>query len=76
MRFRDFDTEWTILATTSEDPYKRAHWTRDEDLVTRRIQKWKARHPWYDGRAETFALSRAYIENDPEKDSAWEVRPA
>ncbi|ETI27727.1 hypothetical protein G647_00176 [Cladophialophora carrionii CBS 160.54] len=73
MRFRDFDTEWTVLATTSEDPYKRARWTRDQDLVVRRIRKWRARHSWYDGRAEMFALSRAYVENDPERDSAWET---
>ncbi|EXJ63830.1 serine/threonine protein kinase [Cladophialophora yegresii CBS 114405] len=72
MRFRDFDTEWTVLTATSEDPYKRARWTRDEDLVLKRVRKWRARHSWYDGRAEMFALSRAYMEHDPDKDSAWE----
>ncbi|KIY00440.1 uncharacterized protein Z520_04125 [Fonsecaea multimorphosa CBS 102226] len=60
------------IATTRNDPYERAGWTKDKDRTIRRVRRWRDEHEWYDGRVEAFVLSRSFLEFDREDDYMWE----
>jgi hypothetical protein len=56
----------------SEPPTKPAAWTRDSEKVARRLRRWKEKK-WYNKDVEAFALSKAFIDMDPDEDDKWEV---
>ena len=74
MKYKGFSAHFPVFTTKTDSPYERASWTRDLKKRDRRVKEWKEDHPWYDGRAEHFALSKAYMDVDYDKDKAWEVR--
>ena len=73
MRYKDFPVQIPVLSTQTDHPYKMASWTNDLAKRARRIKQWKAKHEWYTERTEMFALSKAFIEEDPAEDDLWEV---
>jgi DNA-binding XRE family transcriptional regulator len=76
MRYKRFEKPFYITWPRTSNVYRRAHWTRDEALLHRRLQRFRQKKAYKENEnAKSFALSRAWIVEIEDGDAKWEVRP-